>query len=305
MCEILAIASRHPARATISLRELARHGGQVGPHGDGWGFAYYEDGEAVVFKETDPASSSRWIRLIEEQGVHSTTLIFHLRKATQGRRCLGNTQPFVRELGGRKHVFVHNGDLGDVRDHPLLPLDSFRPVGDTDSERAFCSLLHDLRSVWLDGHAPPTVEARTAIVERFAENMRGLGPANFAYSDGEILFAHGDRRRHPGETVVRTPGLYALWRNVVTEGSPLVSRGLQIDDSFPDQRSVLVSSVPLTREGWIPLPSGMVLAIRAGQVVRTTRANDPVLLDTETFQRDLAWSGGATTEPFPGKHGVR
>jgi predicted glutamine amidotransferase len=52
-----------------------------------------------------------------------------------------NCQPFVRELGGRVHVFAHNGDLDIGALRAKLPLGGFRPVGDTDSEYAFCALL--------------------------------------------------------------------------------------------------------------------------------------------------------------------
>jgi len=37
-----------------------------------------------------------------------------------------------------------------------------------------------------------------------------------------------------------------------------------------DQRAVLVASVPLTREGWIPLPRHEVLALRGGQLVASS-----------------------------------
>lgn len=57
-----------------------------------------------------------------------------------------------------------------------------RPVGESDSERAFCALLGRLAALWRG--AAPSVEARLAEVRRFAADLRGLGPANFLYSDG-------------------------------------------------------------------------------------------------------------------------
>jgi len=47
----------------------------------------------------------------------------------------------VRELWGRYWVFAHNGDLKDYA--PRLH-GNFRPVGDADSERAFCWLMQEL-----------------------------------------------------------------------------------------------------------------------------------------------------------------
>ena len=68
-----------------------------------------------------------------------------------------NCQPFARELGGRMHVFAHNGDLDAGR--LGAPRGSFRPVGDTDSERAFCVLLERLTAIWLRGGTPRSTRA--------------------------------------------------------------------------------------------------------------------------------------------------
>ncbi len=68
-------------------------------------------------------------------------MISHIRKATQGRVALENCHPFVRELWGRYWVFAHNGDLKALA--PRLH-GSFRPVGTTDSERAFCWIMQEM-----------------------------------------------------------------------------------------------------------------------------------------------------------------
>ena len=60
-----------------------------------------------------------------------------------GARVYRNTQPFIRELGGRMHLFAHNGWLPPYLRQGRLrnPSRPFNPVGDTDSEEAFCDLL--------------------------------------------------------------------------------------------------------------------------------------------------------------------
>jgi glutamine amidotransferase len=56
----------------------------------------------------------------------------------------------MRELWGRYWIFAHNGNLFDF----MPQLDgSFIPVGLTDSERAFCWLLQELRRRF--GSQPP------------------------------------------------------------------------------------------------------------------------------------------------------
>ena len=79
--------------------------------------------------------------MVRRYPIKSGNVIAHIRKATQGHVALENCHPFVRELWGRYWVFAHNGDLKDF--HPRLH-GAFRPVGGTDSERAFCWLMQEL-----------------------------------------------------------------------------------------------------------------------------------------------------------------
>ena len=115
MCELFGLSSSMPTTVSFSLEEFARHGGQTGPHRDGWGIAYYEDFDARLIREVESASGSEWIRFIRSHRLKSHIVVSHIRKATQGDRSLKNTQPFSRELGGRVHLFAHNGDLPDVQ----------------------------------------------------------------------------------------------------------------------------------------------------------------------------------------------
>ena len=153
MCELFAISSRLPATVSLSLKTLAEHGGGSAPHADGWGIAYYRDGDARVIKDTSAAHDSDWARFVQSRGLSSTTIISHICGATRGGVRLQNTHPFARELGGRMHVLAHNGTLEGVFDHPDFALGRFRPIGETDSEHAFCNLLARLEGLWLSGAA--------------------------------------------------------------------------------------------------------------------------------------------------------
>lgn len=268
MCELFAMQSRQPATVCLSLEEFARHGGLSGPHKDGWGIAFYEEGDVRLVKEARAASDSRWLRFIQTNPLRSTAVIGHIRKSTQGRRSLANTQPFVRELGGRVHVFAHNGDLDGARLRASLPLGAWRPVGDTDSEHAFCALLEQLRRLWRPASPPPALERRRQVVSRFAAALRALGPANFLYADGEAIFAHGHRRTHADG--IRPPGLHVLCRSCAAERDAFSADGLRIESGSAPQEVVLLASVPLTPgEPWRALGDGEILVARGGRVEAT------------------------------------
>ncbi len=93
------------------------------------------------------------------------------------------------------HVFAHNGHVPDIKSLGRFNSDSFRPIGDTDSEVAFCALLERIRPLWNDRDTIPDLQARLGVVADFASDLGQFGLANFLYCDGDVLFAHGHRRR--------------------------------------------------------------------------------------------------------------
>ncbi len=128
MCELFAMSSSHPATVSCSLREFARHGGLTADHVDGWGIAYAEDRAVRIFRDVDAAAESPYLRFVSALEVRSDTVLSHIRKATQGEIALRNTQPFARELGGRVHLFAHNGDLHGIDRAPDLRLGRYLPT---------------------------------------------------------------------------------------------------------------------------------------------------------------------------------
>ena len=264
MCELLALSARHPAQLTFSLAELASHGGTHSSSRDGWGAAFYQGLDVAQFREPNAAGDSPLVRWLEQQGPATTLAISHIRRATLGAVSLSNTQPFVRELGGRMHSFAHNGHLPGIEAVEALAFNSYRPVGDTDSEHAFCALLERLQPLWRRGAEPPLVQERLDVITQFAAALRPLGPANFLYADAEILFAHGHRRIHPDTGLIEPPGLFMLSQQCSPAEPALVTPGVAVR---AEQQSVtLLASVPLSTADWQPLAEGEVVVVSAGLV---------------------------------------
>lgn len=264
MCELLAISSRHPTRLSFSLAALAARSAVGHSSRDGWGAAFYQGQDVALYREPRAASDSALVRLLETQGPDTTLAISHIRHATLGQVALANTQPFVRELAARTHVFAHNGHLPGAAQSSALALDHFHPVGQTDSELAFCALMGRLRPLWRAGSEPPSLEARMAVVTGFAADLRTLGPANFLYADGEILFAHGHRRIQSSGAIA-PPGLHVLTRQCRHERETLELDGIGIGCGF--QEVVLLASVPLSGEAWRALAEGETVAVSGGRLL--------------------------------------
>ena len=180
-------------------------GSLQGGNPDGWGVAYYEGVDAMLLREPAPAAESAMVKFLDSHAPRSDLIISHVRRATYGERKLANTQPFQRVLGGRTHVFAHNGFVPPVK---MSGTSSWlTPQGETDSELLFCRLLGYLEPLW-SNHEIPAFEKRYNVVTGFAREILEYGAANFLYSDGVNLFAHGHRHTVPGDAVSDKPGLY-------------------------------------------------------------------------------------------------
>lgn len=166
------------------------------------------------------------------------------------------------------HVFAHNGNLKGFKDAAGLKLSRCLPVGDTDSEWAFCALLDRMTDLWSGTAGVPDLNERLARIARFAESLRPLGPANFLYGDGDALFAHGHKRKQANGELA-PPGLCVLGRRCAPEGDDVAVDGLTLEAG--EQEVALVASVPLTNEPWRPLAEGEVVALRNGQVAATAK----------------------------------
>ena len=264
MCELLALSTRRAAHLNVSFEALASHGGPTGGTRDGWGAAYYQGNAVALFREPIAASDSDLARWLGHSGPATTLAVAHIRRATLGTVRLANTQPFVRELAGRSHVFAHNGHLPGIAQSAGLACERYRPIGDTDSEHAFCALLERLHGLWSHPAMSPSVEQRLHVVMQFAADLRALGPANFLYADAEVLFAHGHRRIHPASGRIEPPGLFRLSQSSSTaEQFPLA----QSVAGEPDMQAVtLIASVPLDDRAWQPFAEGEVVVVAAGIV---------------------------------------
>ncbi len=264
MCELFAMSSRMATSFALSMHRLASRGSPGGHLADGWGVACYDGNDVRMLREPEPAAESAWIRFIGSHPLRSRIALAHIRHATQGNVSLANTQPFLRELGGRVHIFAHNGMLPGIEQTLGAACRRFRPIGNTDSEVAFCALLEALAPVWADG--APAIEERLDTVTRFAAALRPLGPANFIYADGELLFAHGHRRTQ-ADGHIAPPGLTMLQRRCAVDRDALPQAGVAVEPGPGLQLLTLFASVPLTDEAWRPLAEGEIVVARDGEVI--------------------------------------
>ena len=247
MCQLLGMNANTPTDVMFSFTGLATRADE---HKDGFGIAFFEDRGARLFVDHHSARHSPVAELVKRYPIKSDNVIAHIRKATQGRVALENTHPFMRELWGRYWVFAHNGDLKDF--HPRLHA-AFRPVGDTDSERAFCWLMQELAKA----HAGvPGIAELTTTLRELAPQAAAHGTFNWLLSNGQALWAHASTRLH---WLVRAHPFRA---------TRLRDEDVSVDfaqHTTPRDRVAVVATEPLTDgEAWTALAPGELRAFVHG-----------------------------------------
>lgn len=255
MCQLLALNSNHPASITFSFEGFVARGGRTDNHRDGWGIAFFEDTGCRLFIDDRASIDSPIAELVKSYPIKSTNIVAHVRRATQGKVCLPNCHPFMRELWGRYWVFAHNGNLIDF--HPELN-GQFLPVGSTDSEAAFCTILQGLRE--RHPYREPSLEQLFADIRDIVAGISRHGTFNFLLSNGDVMFAHC------------STNLHWIQRGYPFSTAKLVDCELSIDFRHynrPNDLMTVIATQPLTcNEQWQKFQSGELLAFLDGEVLQ-------------------------------------
>jgi glutamine amidotransferase len=256
MCQLLGMNCNVPTDICFSFAGFHRRGGSTDEHADGWGIAFFEGPGCRLFLDSKSAVESPIANLVRSYPIHSMNVIAHIRKATKGSVALENTHPFVRELWGRYWIFAHNGTLEDFS--PKLE-GFFRPMGTTDSERAFCYMLETLRRRFPDDQ-PPLAQCFEVLCELTRE-LAQHGRFNHLMSNGEYLIAHCTDR------------LCYILRHAPFAQAHLIDDDVTVDFNAlttPDDKVAVIATTPLTdNEQWTEMKPGQILAFQHGSAVLT------------------------------------
>jgi len=260
MCELFALSSNRSVKINFSWRGFKKRGVI---NRDGWGIAWYLNNRfAGLTKEPKPTVESSIARLMSE-GVISRIVISHVRWASQGDISCVNTHPFVRRLWERDWVFAHNGDVSRIMGNSSYKLELYHPIGQTDSEYAFCYILERL-SDSMNKKLDNLVYRLWILLEEIGR----YGKFNILLSQGEYLFAYMNRE----ET------LYYLLRHPPHHGSAeLIDEDYNVkigEMKSHYEYAAIVATVPLTKEEWNPMKPGSLYVFNNGDLLLTVERGE-------------------------------
>lgn len=251
MCELLGMSFNLPVKPSISFRGF-RYRGENNPHG--WGIAFYPDESAQVIKEPIKAGKSSLSEFLKDyEEVRSKIFFGHVRYATVGKNSQKNTRPFYRELNGKEYVFAHNGTL-----YRNPELGRLKPIGETDSEYAFCHLLSCIEARGITQWTKRDFEW-LAIKLR---EINDYGTFICIFSDGEFLFCYYDKNGYNGLYFVHREPPYGEIRLLDEDWNINLA-----EEKDPEQTGFIIATRRLTDESWESFRFGELIVFRNGQMV--------------------------------------
>lgn len=253
--------------AQNSLLQQSRADGTGRDNPDGWGIAVMENGDLRRRREAAPAYVSETYRR-EATDLEGTTVLAHVRRATNGRPAERNTHPF-RE---RSSVLAHNGHLPALDDLRPWILERIAPSlrqkirGETGSEHLFYWLLSRLRDR-LGGRDSPGPELLREVLR---DTITDLLDWYATSAPG-----HSYRPDDPGSGRLDRVALNVLWAVDERLAGARVGRSLwyrERDGAYrcgicgdlhpgphaDGYRAVAVASERITNEEWTEMPEPAV-----------------------------------------------
>lgn len=255
MCQLLGMNCNVPTDIIFSFTGFQARGGLTDHHTDGWGITFFEGKGIRQFLDPQASAHSPVADFIRSYPIKSRNVIAHIRKATQGETKLENTHPFVREIWGEYWSFAHNGDLTNFS--PKFD-GRFRPVGTTDSEKAFCYILQELSRS--HGDRKPTLETISLKLKELTLKLAPYGNFNYLLSNGEFMFAHCSTK------------LSSIVRKAPFSVANLKDQEVEVDFNAvttSKDRVAVIATNPLTEnEAWTIHDPGTLLLFIDGQIAQ-------------------------------------
>ena len=263
MCEMLGLNFSRPVEVAFSFAGLLK-GSERNPHG--WGVGCYPDGgrAANIFKEAKPGYESLLAAFLSSHlPLRSSTFLAHIRKASRGSVTFANCHPFSRHYKALEYLFVHNGTMNKEL---LKSKGRYRPLGQTDSELAFCSLMGRIEALKIypviKGKYVGYTQEQFDAIYKILREINQAGSLACILTDGQTMFAYRDanglRELHYQE---RHQSLveHELGDEEVTIKLP--------GNNEHDGTGFIMATVPIDSGEWKTFQPGQMIVCRNGAMI--------------------------------------
>ncbi len=275
-CQLLGMNCATPTDFSFSFKGFALRGGCTDVHCHGWGLVFYQGKGIRCFHDPDPCSQSPIAEFVKNHPLRTLNMIAHIRYATVGEVALENVHPFTREMWGVQWSFAHNGDVAMFKDNNVLPWIGkyegdriYQPVGDTDSEKIFCSVLNALKARFKTLPSLPVLHSylKELLDEIISHDKEGT-ILNFIMGCGaRASFAYSWPGKRPGSNLWN--GLHYIVREPPFSKASLTDCDYKVDFSkFAGEgdRVAVIATKPLTlNENWVEFERNELILFEEGK----------------------------------------
>lgn len=273
MCQLLAMNSKKTANINFSFTGFRLRGGVTDDHTDGFGIAYFEPTGLRLYCDDRAAMDSPVADMVSGLTIKATNTIVHIRKSDDSLLC--NAHPFTREIWGESWVFSHNGKMTIQEATYSDPIKQgtsryYCPVGDTDSEFAFCYLLNQLKDRF--EHKPDDKTLFDFLKEQ-CRLLAGYGIFNCLLSNGDWMLSYAN-------TI-----LFHITRQSPFGSATLIDTDVMIDFAKVNDNDdviTILATTPLTSdEDWQQLAVNECVIFENGEIIYQDVPDSPLYLSIE------------------------
>lgn len=186
MCNIFAVCSKEPFSPEKYHSYFQEFSKTAEENKDGWGLGLSDGKDCLLIKEPIPLTTSKIFPQVNTlNNISPKHLLLHIREKSDWSTIhLSNTHPFLYILKKERWLFMHNGNI-EPSEQTKIPPTTFLPLGDTDSEKIFCSLLPLLGK-----------NKSLKIIQNHLLQLSKLGSVNIIATNGQkFLVFRGDTER--------------------------------------------------------------------------------------------------------------
>lgn len=279
MCQLLGMNTNKPDDICFSFTGFRKRGGDTDDHDDGFGLAFFNvDKTAKIekyslrtFHDDQPSACSELAEFLANHPIKAQNVLCHIRKASDGNERLINNHPFVREMWGESWAFVHNGQMVKKFTQQLPEVESYYlPIGDTDSEQAFCYLMNRLRTKFAK---KPSGKRLFKYLVELNNELGKVGIYNMLLSNGDWQLVYANTL------------MFYVERKAPFGKATLVDTDVSVNFAKlmkPRQRAVIMTTIPLTHdENWQQFAVGECIIFRKGKIVHHYLPKKPHYLSIE------------------------
>lgn len=249
MCELFGVTSHGKLRLNDLLLEFFSHGME---HSNGWGMAFFYGNAVSLEKQPEASHKSNYLRQRLQYKVEADKMMAHIRLATRGNQCYENTHPFVmRDNSDRTWTLAHNGTVFDC--NSLNPF-AHCQQGQTDSERILAYIVNQV-NLEQEKKKELSKQERFALTDKIICEITPENKVNLLLFDGELMYVHTNCQN----------SLYSCRRG----------------------DAVVISTRPLGRHVWEPVPMNTLTAWQDGKMAYKGTSHKNEFFETEEKMRLL------------------